>query len=110
MTDTTVVTLTIIAVNDSPVAVADTYTTTQGTTLTELAPGVLSNDFDVDTGDSLAAVKVSDPISGTLTLNGDGSFTYVPVASFTGTDTFTYRAEDSIVAPSNVVTVTITVS
>jgi hypothetical protein len=97
-------------VNDSPVAVADTYATTQGITLTVSAPGVLSNDFDVDTGDSLTAVKVSDPISGTLTLNGDGSFAYVPPAGFSGTDTFTYRAEDSIVAPSNVVTVTITVS
>jgi hypothetical protein len=109
LTDTTVVTLTIIAVNDSPVAVADTYTTTQGITLTVSPPGVLSNDFDVDTGDVLTAVKVSDPISGTLTLNGDGSFTYVPIASFTGMDTFTYRAEDTIAAPSNVVTVAITV-
>jgi len=109
LTDTAVVTLTVIAVNDSPVAVADTYTTTQGITLIVSAPGVLSNDFDVDTGDSLTAVKMSDPISGTLTLNGDGSFIYVPPAGFTGTDTFTYRAEDTIVAPSNAVTVTITI-
>ncbi|TGV62728.1 hypothetical protein EN803_36865, partial [Mesorhizobium sp. M2D.F.Ca.ET.160.01.1.1] len=31
---------------------------------------------------------------GTLALNADGSFTYTPIAGFTGTDSFTYRAFD----------------
>jgi hypothetical protein len=42
-------------------------------------------------------------------LNSDGSFTYTPNASFTGTDTFTYRANDGS-ADSNLATVTITVA
>ena len=111
VTDTAAVTLTVIATNDAPVAVVDTYTTTVGITLTVLvAQGVLSNDTDVDTGDTLTAIKVSDPISGSLTLNPDGSFTYVPNTGFIGIDTFIYRAEDSIMVPSNATTVTISVS
>ena len=42
--------------------------------VTKRFPGVLANDSDVD-GDSLSAVWVSGPNSGTLTLNSDGSFT-----------------------------------
>lgn len=33
--------------------------------------------------------------NGTLTLNDDGSFTYIPDTGFVGTDSFTYRANDS---------------
>ena len=32
--------------------------------------------------------------NGTVTLNADGSFTYVPRRLFNGTDTFQYRAFD----------------
>jgi len=34
--------------------------------------------------------------SGTLTFNKDGSFTYVPAAGFTGTDTFTYTVANAV--------------
>src|SRR5207244_3177414 len=43
-----VVTLTITAVNDAPVANPDSYSTAEDTTLTITAPGVLANDTDVD--------------------------------------------------------------
>ena len=37
---------------------------------------------------------VTGPAHGTLTLNADGSFTYTPTAGYTGTDSFTYKAND----------------
>ena len=103
--------MTVAAVNDPPVAVADSYTTPRDTILNVTpAAGVLSNDYDVDPGDTLSAVVVSGPITGSLTLNLDGSFVYTPATGFIGADDFTYRALDSLSTPSNVVTATITVT
>ena len=54
--DSPVVTVSIdvTAVNDAPVATADSYSLDQDTTLSVAAPGVLGNDSDVD-GDSITA-------------------------------------------------------
>jgi VCBS repeat-containing protein len=106
--NTATVNITINAVNDTPVAVNDAYSTNEDTVLNRAAPGVLSNDTDAD-GDNLTAVKVNDPAHGTLTLNSNGSFTYTPNANYTGSDSFTYQANDGQ-ASSNTATVTITVS
>lgn len=71
--------------------------------------GVLQNDTDAEL-DPLRAVLVSGPShSQSFTLNSDGSFTYVPVADFFGTDTFTYQATDGS-ATSAATTVTISVT
>ncbi|HWM42288.1 MAG TPA: Ig-like domain-containing protein, partial [Burkholderiales bacterium] len=78
---------------DAPVAVADSFTTDEDTTLVVAAPGVLANDSDVDNA-SLTAELVSGPASGTLIFNSDGSFRYTPNANFNGTDSFTYHATD----------------
>jgi len=95
-------------VNTPPVAVADAYTAQAGGTLdVPTATGVLANDTDAE-GDSLTAAVVDIPTNGTLTLNADGSFTYVPNAQFTGTDSFTYTANDGTDA-SNTATVTLQV-
>ena len=51
---------------------------------------------------------VDSPSNGTLSLNTNGSFTYMPNNGFTGIDTFTYKASDGDLE-SNVATVTITV-
>src|SRR2546427_733696 len=101
------VTITITGANDAPVAVNDSYTTTEDTTLTVAAPGVLANDTDVD-GDPLSAVLVSQPTHGSLTLNSNGSFSYTPAANYDGTDSFTYKANDGQ-TDSAVATVTITI-
>jgi VCBS repeat-containing protein len=94
--------------NTPPTAGNDAYSTNEDTTLTVPAPGVLGNDTDAD-GNSLTAAQVTGPAHGSLTLNADGSFTYVPAANFNGPDSFTYQASDGI-APSNVATVSITVN
>jgi YVTN family beta-propeller protein len=90
----------------APTAVDDVYATFEDTPLTIGAPGVLGNDSDLD-GDVLTAMVVAGPSHGTVTLYADGGFTYTPAASFTGTDSFTYRASDGQRA-SNTATVTIT--
>ncbi len=46
------VTITVTPVNDAPVAGNDAYSTNEDTALTVVAPGVLTNDTDVDTGDN----------------------------------------------------------
>ena len=94
--------------NDVPTVEGDSYSTNEETTLTEAAPGVLTNDDDAD-GDPLTADLVDNVKNGTLTLNPDGSFTYTPNANFNGTDTFTYKANDGT-ADSDVATVSITVT
>ena len=92
-----------------PVAVADSYSVDEDTTLSVPAPGVLANDTDADPGTDLTAQLVSTTSHGSLTLNPDGSFFYTPQANFTGSDSFTYTASDGE-ASSAAVTVTITVN
>lgn len=107
--DTATVTVTVDGVNDAPTAVGDNFATDEDTTLNAPAPGVLANDSDPDTGDSLTAVLDTGPSNASsFTLNPDGSFDYTPVLNFNGDDTFTYHASDGT-ASSATVTVTITV-
>ncbi|MCP3855685.1 MAG: tandem-95 repeat protein, partial [Actinomycetia bacterium] len=120
LTDTGTLTISVGAVNDDPVAADDTGTVTEDATLTVNAiNGVIQdNDTDVD-GDSLvvAAIRTGTESGsgtsgsigsglvgtyGTLTINNNGSYTYVAdqVAAdaladgATATDTFTYTASD----------------
>ncbi|NQT11659.1 MAG: tandem-95 repeat protein, partial [Planctomycetes bacterium] len=72
------------------------------------ALGVLANDTDPD-GDPLSAELVSPPSHGSLGLNADGTFEYVPTEGFHGIDTFEYRANDGV-ADSDTATVTVTVN
>jgi VCBS repeat-containing protein len=95
------------AVNMAPVGLLDAYIVRINNTLTVAAPGVLTNDYDVN-GDAITAVLGTDVSHGTLTFNSNGSFTYVPVTDFDGLDQFTYQAYDGELY-STEVTVTITV-
>jgi hypothetical protein len=96
--------ITVAPVNDPPVASADDAgASLLDTTVTQAAPGVLSNDSDVD-GDGLTAVLDQGVSHGSLTLNADGSFSYTPDPGYTGPDSFQYHASDGTAA-SNTVTV-----
>jgi uncharacterized protein (TIGR01370 family) len=95
--------------NHAPVAVADSYNDSQGTALVvDKAHGVLANDTDAD-GNVLKSVVATGPAHGTLLLNADGSFTYTPVSTYSGSDSFTYKANDGT-ADSGTVTVKIDIS
>ena len=98
-----------IAVNTSAGTVADGYSMDEDGSLTvDSASGVLSNDSDTD-GDTLSATLATAPVHGTLVFSGDGSFNYTPTADFSGTDEFTYVADDGF-GDSVETTVTITVN
>ena len=74
-------------------AVADGYATrSTGTLAVDARHGVLAN----DAGGPLQLVSHTDPTHGSLVLNPDGSFNYVPQAGFTGTDTFTYKVTNGV--------------
>jgi VCBS repeat-containing protein len=90
-----------------PVAKDDSYSTQQGTPLTVAAPGVLANDT-VSEGHVLTCVSISGVSHGSLALQTDGSFIYVPDAGFMGVDSFTYKASDGT-QTSGAATVTINV-
>ncbi|MCC5624390.1 cadherin-like domain-containing protein, partial [Nostoc sp. CHAB 5715] len=95
--------------NDPPIAVNDSYTTQAATELiVDVANGVLNNDTDAQT-DPLTAQVVLAPSNGILTFNANGAFNYIPNAGFSGTDSFTYLANDGK-ANSTAATVSITVN
>jgi ELWxxDGT repeat protein/VCBS repeat-containing protein len=99
------VTLTVV-VNSPPTAQDDRYDAFGGATLNVDSPGVGANDSDPD-GTSLSYALVSDP-AGTLSFGGDGAFTYTPGATFSGVDTFVYRATDGIASSTATVSITVT--
>ena len=101
-----------IFINNPPVAVTETIAVMEGgtaTTTTNGSTSVLSNDTDADAGDPLTAVLVTNPTEGTLTLNPNGTFSYVHGGGNLASDSFTYSANDGKIngAP---VTVSITVT
>ena len=100
---TALVTITVMPVNDPPVAVPDLASTAEDT-LEVIA--VLANDSDVDGPEPLSVVAVGIPSHGTISTNGD-NITYYPELNFNGTDVFTYTISDSLLAATTVVTVSV---
>lgn len=92
------------AVLTNPVAVNDSFS---GTANTPITGNVQTNDI-APSSKPLTTKLVTGPVSGTLVLNTNGTFTYTPAANFSGTDTFTYM--DNVASrKSGVATVTLTV-
>jgi hypothetical protein len=76
VTATALVSLTIISVNDAPVAIDDSASTDQDSLVTTV--DVLANDSDVE-GDALFVDSFDDGDTlGLVTYNGDGTFDYDP--------------------------------
>jgi VCBS repeat-containing protein len=74
------------------VARPDFYQTTESTTLVvNVAGGVLAN----DTLNGATIVTHTSTLFGQLTLNANGSFTYIPNRHFHGVDGFLYTIENS---------------
>ena len=101
-------------VNDTPVAVNDTFTIPEDQTS---SVSVLANDTDDDlqTNPATEYIKVktvtdNDP-NAVITKAADGlSVTVVPSANYNGPVSFTYTVEDSFGAESNTATASVTVS
>jgi large repetitive protein len=97
-------TVTVVAVNDAPVAVPDTATTALDTAV---AINVLANDTDVDGGTRTIA-GVTPGANGTAVISGS-QIMFTPNSGFVGTATFAYQVTDGQ-AVSNSATVTVTVT
>ena len=134
---TATVTIGASGVNDAPVAVADTATASEAGGIANGIAGVnptgnvLTNDTDVDAGDTKAVSAVSGVTAGTvgrptagrfgsLVLAADGSYTYtvynsaaavqaLRLATDTLANTFNYTVKDAAVLPS-VTTLKITIT
>jgi VCBS repeat-containing protein len=106
-----IISITVNAVNDVPVALKDTVTVDEGNTSTTLENGetsLLHNDTDTE-NNPLTAILVSDPIYGALTLNTDGTFSYEHDGSDIASDYFTYKVNDGEL-DSNTATVSIIIN
>ncbi|NEO14025.1 MULTISPECIES: DUF4114 domain-containing protein [unclassified Moorena] len=98
--------------NELPVAVDDTATTTEDTTVNI---NVLDNDSDTE-GDSTLTV-ISDPSNGSAVVDDNGTpddltddfITYTPNPDYNGPDSFTYQLNDGV-NPADTATVNITVT
>ena len=86
-----VVTITVTPVNDWPIANDDEYEVLTGTELVKDATeGILANDVLLDPDEEVSIQILEGPHHGTLSMNDDGSFTYIPNPGYMGTDTFRY--------------------
>ena len=91
------------AVNNPPVARNDEVVLLQKSAI-EIA--VLSNDFDPD-GDALSITAFTDGSKGTVSLNADGTLTYLPGKRFKTSDSFGYTVTDGEATASATVRVTL---
>ena len=114
--NSTTISITVNAVNDSPVANADAITTSENTAV---SINVVSNDTDdnaintatVDLDPSTGGIQTSLTLAnGTFTVNSSGVVTFSPSADFFGTVTASYTVNDNEGATSNTATITITVT
>ena len=112
------VTVTITGDNDAPILTADVNAAADdGVTV---SGNVLTNDSDIDAGDSLSVMLTGGVASevlvgtyGTLTLNADGTYDYVVTDEsiddgFTGTDVFNIDVTDGIDISTSTLTINIT--
>jgi len=85
--------LLVLPYNPRPIAQGETFETDEDTELVIDASSLLDNDSD-PAGQELSTYVEVPPAHGTLTLNPDGTFRYLPDLNFVGTDRFTYRVTD----------------
>lgn len=94
--------------NNPPVANADAASTAFNT---YILIKVAANDTDVNGNlDPRSVAITANPQNGAVVNHGNGSVTYIPAATFTGADSFTYVIKDLLGATSAPAKVTIKVS
>ncbi|MBB1609658.1 MULTISPECIES: retention module-containing protein [unclassified Pseudomonas] len=84
-----VVSITVTAVNDAPIAHDDSATIDEDHSVTI---DVLANDTDIDS--SSLSVTGASASHGSVTINQDGTLTYTPDANYGGSDTIVYTISD----------------
>jgi large repetitive protein len=91
--------------NQPPAAVDHSYTAVGNTPLgvgtspsapaATVSGSLLNGDSDPDSGGLVSVTGNTTPAHGSVTVNPDGTFTYLPNAGFSGTDSFQYTITDS---------------
>ncbi len=84
-------TVTFTITNGNPTAAADVFTVAHNGIL---EGSVVANDADPDSADRLRVSLQGGTSNGTLILNPDGTFIYVPAINWAGTDGFSYTVTD----------------
>jgi hypothetical protein len=100
---TAALSVTVLAVNDAPVANDASFTVEKG--------GSIRIDFaqlvsDVD-GNALT-LSLAKPEHGTLTRNADGTYTYTPKRGYSGIDRFSYTVSDGSLSATAWIAVNVT--
>ncbi|WP_170940626.1 tandem-95 repeat protein [Pseudoalteromonas sp. NBT06-2] len=88
-TASSTVNVTVLAVNDDPIAIADNQSTNEDTSVNI---NILSNDSDID-GDTLS-VTIATATHGSVTIETDKTLNYTPSSNFNGSDTINYSISD----------------
>ncbi len=111
-------TISFAAAGTSPVAGSNVYVEDEDTTIVaSIANGLISDDADPQ-GGALTVIGARDssgtaipigmthvtPVGAALTINADGSFTYIPAPNYSGNETITYTVSDSTAATSSFAT------
>ena len=89
-TDSGVVTVNVLSINDLPIAIDDNTTTIENKSVTI---NVLENDRDVESNNFLT-ISTTEPKYGSIVINLDGTITYTPNEDFNGSDVFEYTMQD----------------
>ena len=90
------VTINYTGINETPSALPDAYATVGGcAVVTDAITGLLANDSD-GYGDLITASLVTPPNHGSVDIQEDGSFIYVPSLPLHQSDSFTYISSDGV--------------
>ena len=101
-------TLTISNVNDLPTVTATTSSATEDTDIIITKAQLLAGSADIDSGDNLDINGITvNGGQGTVTYNGNGTWTLHPEANFKGDISLTYKVNDGHVDVDNHMTVTV---
>lgn len=90
---TGMVELSVGAVNDAPIAGADSAAGLEDNALTIALADLLSNDSDVE-GDALTVTAVGNAVNGSVVQDGSGNPIFTPDADYVGVASFDYTVSD----------------
>jgi hypothetical protein len=94
-TDTAIVYIEILVINDLPLAADDNFTIAEDTPLIILIADLLANDSDVETNPPLFESIISNNTIGFVIIEaGDTSIRYSPETDYSGDDSFNYTIVD----------------
>jgi hypothetical protein len=104
--------ITITGTNLPPVVTNDSYGVTERSfasdpALTVAAPGLLTNDSDPQ-GLPLTTSLLSSTAHGSVSLNSDGSFSYMPTAGYIGSDSFQFQVSNETGSVTATVSLSVT--